>query len=222
MPKRALEEKESSEVVGKDGTINTHDVSLHEMKADVSGTTSLSSETSAETSLNVTSTTANTKSSSAESLSASEPQAAEHGIEIRFEIKEVPGKGRGIFVLEDYPKGTLWYNFEKSTAKGSSIVRSKEELLKIISTMDRESIVDMLQLIYCLDDEHVNDIRSDPARFTNHSKEPNSRTTSSKNSVFLRDVKAGEEITEDYRLYADPDWFDKLVQEYKIPVDFMF
>jgi hypothetical protein len=209
MPKRALEEKEDSLEADETSLSNCTDQTAKEVVA-VAIEEVVDVETSKVAPLEGDAKTVNKQ---AEELP--------HGIEIRYEIKEVPGKGRGIFVSEAYSKGTVWYNFEKSVARKSSVVRPKEEFLSMISNMERESIVDMLQLVYCLDHEHVNDIRIDPARFTNHSKEPNSASLPNKSSAFTRDMKAGEEITEDYRLYADPTWFDNLVQDYDIPVDYM-
>lgn len=148
-------------------------------------------------------------------------EPAKHGVEIKYEIKEVPGKGRGIFVAEDIPKGTVWYNYDKAVASGSSIIRNKKEFCELVSSLSREEITVMLQLVYCIDEDHVNDIRGDPARFTNHSREPNSSLLPNNSSVFSRDMKAGEEILEDYRLYADPSWYSELLEKYEIPVDYL-
>lgn len=48
----------------------------------------------------------------------------------------------------------------------------------------------------------------DNDRFTNHSDDPNTTTTANGDVLAVRDIRKGEEITCDYRDFADASWHD--------------
>jgi hypothetical protein len=63
----------------------------------------------------------------------------------------------------------------------------------------------------------------DDGRFLNHSKAPNVGGCGDvlTVAVALRDIAAGEELTEDYELYDYPDWVLGLYKEYDVSLDYI-
>ena len=114
-------------------------------------------------------------------------------------LKEVPGKGLGIFSTKDIKSGDIVYEDDDFMSKifPNEIVKQLSEIqqkfIKKYATYKKETDTWYL----CLDD----------ARFWNHSDTPNTiYTTNFKGHgwmMALDDIPAGTELTSDYREFCD-------------------
>jgi uncharacterized protein len=125
------------------------------------------------------------------------------------ELRSSPLHGLGLFAKRDIPRGTIWWKTNRSnimllghsqykTLKASHINDTIGNLLEIARIYGYFS-AKLDSIVVCLDN----------ARFVNHSFEPNSGAPDNGDplsSVALRDIVAGEEITEDYTLYDICPW----------------
>ncbi len=125
------------------------------------------------------------------------------------EVRSSPIHGWGLFARQDIPADTVWWQAAQDNVlllsqpqmeilAKSSCNPTMQELLKIaevygyyLSSLDR--------IIVCLDN----------ARYVNHSDQPNSGPPvegSPLTSIALRDIRAGEEITESYAKFDTCPW----------------
>ncbi|MDX2202850.1 MAG: SET domain-containing protein [Hyphomicrobiaceae bacterium] len=102
--------------------------------------------------------------------------------------------GTGLFAAEPIPKGAAWWRF---TAGFDRIITQAELDALPAKAQDYLRTYAYLQNgVWVLCGDH--------GIFTNHSDHPNSVTRGNE-SVALRNIAAGEEITEDYREFCE-DW----------------
>lgn len=108
---------------------------------------------------------------------------------VKTKLKEIEGKGIGLFAAEFIPNGTIWW---KDTPLYDKII-SKEEY----------DSYDLIQKEFC--DKYIFIKKDgtmymciDNARFINHSDKPNTGNTG-EDCLAIRDIQEGEELTCDYR-----------------------
>ena len=108
--------------------------------------------------------------------------------------------GVGVFATKDLPRGTL--------------VWARDALDQVVTEGQRRAYPaagrELLQRYVYRDDSGALILCWDNARFMNHACEPKSLVTPFGFSIIVRDVAAGEEITEDYATYhlAAEETFD--------------
>jgi uncharacterized protein len=118
--------------------------------------------------------------------------------------------GLGVFAKRDIPKGTVWWRARPErdvllinevqfrTLKESQHSPISGVLLKGITTYSYYSAEDDVLILIL-----------DHARYTNHSDEPNSDLLpepGATGAIVLRDIRAGEEIVENYNLFDRCPW----------------
>ena len=120
-------------------------------------------------------------------------------------------RGRGIFATRDLPKDTLWYQLDcghdANKDWGDCLLLSKQTILEMMAVPALRDLVKYIWEYSWLAHEnrgYVVDFVI--ARYTNHCLEPNSGIPGNPDvmpdsSYTLRDIKAGEEICEDYNTY---------------------
>lgn len=141
---------------------------------------------------------------------------------VKTVVKQSTIAGMGLFADEDIKEGTIvWEYTEKSCSVFNkeqfqvfleSYHKTEKEIIQYILTYSYYQ-AKLKGLILCLDD----------GRFVNHSEKPNlkgpahmDRDTSWQYSIACRDIKKGEELTEDYRTYDSSEWLNDLCQQYNI------
>lgn len=155
------------------------------------------------------------------------------GFQIRTEVKasQIPGGGRGRYVLEDVPAGTVVRH--TTLVPGSEVthglkpgttVRTTEEstLTAVFDMPDVEGLPTTLEQIanFCgtpvgLTEDNPYTFHWTPCNYFNHSAEPNVEIQHGRGEeagthilvVAVRDIRAGEELFQDYRLFHNPVWF---------------
>ncbi len=117
---------------------------------------------------------------------------------IKTFLKEVPGKGMGLFTDEDLQAGQVWWQWDPEL---DLIIRSKQYI-------ELEEIKRVFVKKYGVKSE-IGDywLYTDNARFCNHADDPNSIGFEEQSGVdtkikVLKAIKRGEELTLDYRKFV--------------------
>ena len=96
-------------------------------------------------------------------------------------IKESKIEGKGVFAARDFKKGEIVVKWDVSgTITREEFEKLPEEEKRYISSIDDNLI-----------------IMKTPAKYVNHSCNPNTKVVNT-SDVAIRDIKKGEEITSDY------------------------
>ena len=132
---------------------------------------------------------------------------------VQVEVRTSPIDGKGVFVLENVPKGTIVWKFDplhdqtmSKEAFTAADQMLKEELLRI-AYLSKNT------------DRWIFPPENDPARYTNHSTKNNLSVlfdeSISDEPLFIanRDIQSGEELTNNYTE------FDEYVSE--VPEDWL-
>jgi hypothetical protein len=154
------------------------------------------------------------------------------GFHVDYEIKEVNADmGNGIFAKQDIPIGTLIWKFTRDSrvdpansgeaAEGNvrcySSYEETKARLQELSPEEQKFFMEHVYLYLACANEILDD-----GKYWNHSESPNTGCGLDVNSTYaIRDIKAGEELLDDYGTYEYPDWFITLAKEYKVPQDFI-
>lgn len=154
------------------------------------------------------------------------------GFHVEYEVKEVsPTMGNGLFATQDIPIGTLVWKFtrdertaedtKEKTAMGNvRCYGSYEETKARLQDLSAEDQKFFMEHVY-LYNGFANEILDD-GKYWNHSEDPNTGCGPDPNSTYaIRDIKAGEQLLDDYGTYEYPDWFVELAKEYAVPQDFI-
>jgi hypothetical protein len=125
--------------------------------------------------------------------------------------------GVGLFADQDIEKGQIVWHYTPETcviftrAVFDTLVASHHKtesfLIKYILTYSYY-VETFNGLVLCLDN----------ARFVNHCSKPNmwGGTSGGQYSIALRDIKQGEELTENYASYDSNPWLDEQCQRFNI------
>jgi uncharacterized protein len=126
------------------------------------------------------------------------------------EVRNSPVHGLGVFARVDIPIGTVWWRAHPG--KDVLLITKAHFDTFRLSTHSAVSR-DMLEAIYTYSyysaEEDALILILDHARYTNHSFQPNSDVNPEPGvigSIALRDIKAGEEIVEDYSEFDVCPW----------------
>jgi hypothetical protein len=144
-----------------------------------------------------------------------------NGFNVKYELKDAGVKGKGIFALEDIPYGTKVWGLVEGN---HFIYRNEDELRERIKGLSNEQIKHVLNHIWGADDNETVLECNDQAEYVNHSSSANlvcgfqlSTPQYDYNSCWAgRDIKAGEELTDNYSSYGVPDWYLKICAEYGV------
>ena len=141
------------------------------------------------------------------------------GFKVPYSLENIDQKGLGIIATDDIKKGTLIW-------KPLYIKRYNEQTFnKLIVHMELsttiESIRFFLNHIYGWNGFIIELL--DDSKYMNHSSNANSGA-GDKLGIFdplgcnyaLRDINAGEEITDDYSAYDNPSWYLELCKVYNV------
>ncbi|KAL3826378.1 hypothetical protein ACHAXA_008586 [Cyclostephanos tholiformis] len=145
------------------------------------------------------------------------PKSSTHGFCVPYEIRPSTIAGRGVFALEPIKRGTLVWEY----AIGRSVVeyRNESDLRTRLDGATRQEARDVLEHIYIWKDAAVEII--DDAKIWNHTPNPNTGyhpddpdIGGGLGSYALRDIAAGEELTDDYGDHHELAWFEGLCKEF--------
>ncbi|QLH35057.1 MAG: SET domain-containing protein [Parachlamydiaceae bacterium] len=139
---------------------------------------------------------------------------------VKTVVKPSSIAGVGLFADEDIKEGSSVWKYTPDSCSLftkdqidtliHSFHKTEKELMQYLLTYTYFQ-AKLNGLILCLDN----------GRFVNHSENPNLKgpanmENSWQYSVACRDIKKGEELTEDYRTYDSSAWLDDLCKRYNI------
>ena len=133
------------------------------------------------------------------------------------EVKESPIHGWGIFAKKYIPEGTIWWHARPCDVQ----ILTRDQFQRLMASRRNEKfeqyIETLLTYSYYAVSFDVMVLCLDNMRYLNHNADDNSgalETCPDFCSITLRDVRAGEELKEDYRKYAKCSWVDKYKPQY--------
>ena len=109
--------------------------------------------------------------------------------------------GFGLYAGEDIKKGDSIWQYNQITTQ----IFWKKQFLQICSTLSYWALKDFITFSYLRSGSIY--YVTDRTRFINHSLSPNIAFKNDKTEIAVRDIKAGEEITENYLLSYDTNDF---------------
>lgn len=151
---------------------------------------------------------------------------------VPLEIKTSPLGGNGLFALQDIPKGTKYWAFKAKEGEeavalkntvGAPLEAEKGNAVLVEADMEKLSDDEARSIFwkgYAHEPAQVWIKLEDGAQFTNHSTQPNSGgdwldEPSEEFAITIRDIKAGEEICDDYGTFHGEKvpWIAKLMEK---------
>eukprot|EP00457_Paulinella_chromatophora_P012143 gb/GEZN01012332.1/.p1 GENE.gb/GEZN01012332.1/~~gb/GEZN01012332.1/.p1 ORF type:complete len:214 (+),score=33.03 gb/GEZN01012332.1/:226-867(+) len=153
-------------------------------------------------------------------LTITQPQALKQvpmTITVPYVIKESENHGRGIFATKPIKKGTMVWKFSRKDCK----VFTKREMLRMAETVPAEEMKALLWGGFLHQASGLFLVLQDGEQFKNHNDNANCgggdmETPDQEFACALRDIKAGEELTDNYRTFesANSEWVDKLMAKH--------
>lgn len=141
---------------------------------------------------------------------------------VKTMVKSSAIAGMGLFADENIKEGTPVWQYTPETCN----VITKQQFTALLQSFHKtEKQLIQYYLTYTYYQEKLNGLIlcMDNGRFVNHSENPNLKGPASmpksdswQYSVACRDIKKGEELTEDYRTYDSSEWLDELCHKYDI------
>jgi hypothetical protein len=145
-------------------------------------------------------------------------------------IQESGLHGKGIFAAEDIPAGAVWWVCDEiggipteNCENLPNIIWDKEAFEAFASSTPHVEVTDVLTRTMNYEDGNVFIYLRDGTQVMNHSDEPNSQVVYNEEgdyrqlrSIAIRDIKAGEELTENYAHYTKSrnNWVEEVFREY--------
>ncbi|KAG7341504.1 SET methyltransferase domain containing protein [Nitzschia inconspicua] len=137
---------------------------------------------------------------------------SEGGMVVPFEVRDDPEKGRGLYATADIPKGTqVW------TSSHFHHFKREQDFLAFLQYLPHNVQCDVILWTYPEADSTTEvAIPFDEGVYMNDGGPGSSRNNVDSQTVALRDIKAGEELMQDYTEFIDLEnevkWFAKLRQ----------
>ncbi|WP_068469599.1 SET domain-containing protein [Candidatus Protochlamydia phocaeensis] len=141
---------------------------------------------------------------------------------VKTSVKNSPIAGVGLFADQDIKQGDIVWHYTPETC----MVFTQQQFEKLLHSYHKtEKQVIQYYLTYSYYQSRLNGLVFclDNGRFVNHSETPNLAGPSHfpsdiswQYSVALRDIKKGEELTENYHTYDHSEWLDDLCKRYHI------
>lgn len=113
---------------------------------------------------------------------------------VKTHVGKSPIHGLGIFASEAIKKGTRVWSY----SRGRDVSLRANDLKRLPAALRRY----LDRYIYRIKGTSEFVLCCDNARFFNHSKKPNCISTTG-DTIAIRNIKAGEELTDDYDSFAD-------------------
>jgi len=137
-------------------------------------------------------------------------------MQIAYEIKEFADYGKGIYALEDIPKGTCIWKYKKNI---NVIEYDMNASIKYLSKLDFQDAQHFLDMSYGRNNVLCSIL--DDGQYMNHSTKPNckSKIKTNGNTYAKRKIRKGEQLFEDYTTFDHPAFLYPLLLKYQcVPI----
>ena len=138
-------------------------------------------------------------------------------MQVEYEVKPSPIAGVGLFLTKPVARGALLWKY----APGTSVTEHDEASLRArLKDLPPKEAQDLCEHFYCWNGLVIEIL--DDAKLWNHSKSPNTGdhpdgegdgAGDGMSSYALRDIAAGEELTDDYSLHHALPWFEQICKD---------
>jgi hypothetical protein len=132
---------------------------------------------------------------------------------INYEIKETDDYGKCIYALENVSSGTLIWSYKLNV----NVFEYTEEQLKVILPNLPSLAAQQQFLDYAFGKGDVLCLITDDGVYMNHADASNCNCRTDLNSgncFAVRDIKAGEQLFEDYATFSHPPFLFELLKKY--------
>lgn len=140
-------------------------------------------------------------------------------MQVPYELKQSPIAGLGLFATAPIARGTLLWKYD-----GNSVKEYEEAALRLrLAPLSAAEAVELCEHVFCWEGKVCEIV--DDGKYWNHAKGSNQNTGNhpdgdahgdGMSSYALRDIAAGEELTDDYALYDKLPWFEAICQEREV------
>ena len=137
-------------------------------------------------------------------------------MQVPYELKQSPIAGLGIFATAPITRGTLLWKYDENSVK-----EYEEAALRArLALLSAAEAVELCEHVFCWEGKVCEIV--DDGKYWNHAKGSKQNTGNhpdgdahgdGMSSYALRDIAAGEELTDDYALYDKLPWFEAICQE---------
>ena len=144
---------------------------------------------------------------------------APRDMQVPYELKQSPIAGLGLFATAPIARGTLLWKYD-----GNSVKEYEEAALRLrLAPLSAAEAVELCEHVFCWEGKVCEIV--DDGKYWNHAKGSNQNTGNhpdgdahgdGMSSYALRDIAAGEELTDDYALYDKLPWFEAICQEREV------
>ena len=141
-------------------------------------------------------------------------------MQVPYELKESPIAGLGLFATAPIARGTLLWKYDENSVKEYE----EPALRSRLAPLSAAEAVELCEHAYCWEGKVCEIV--DDGKYWNHAKGSNQNTGGwhpdgdahgdGMSSYALRDIAAGEELTDDYALYDKLPWFEAICQEREV------
>lgn len=148
-------------------------------------------------------------------------------MQVPYEVRESPGKGKGLFATAFIKKGTLvWKHYEEHNVRYDASAASAKKYRAVLKELEeskgRDAAVAYVEHTYRWPNDGIVVYEFDDGRYTNHSEDENfgvNRQLDPRgdNCYALRDIQAGDELVQNYEnggYLGGPPWFEQVCREY--------
>ena len=141
-------------------------------------------------------------------------------MQVPYEIKEIDSLGLGLFAQIDIEAGTMIWKYSKDNTREFTQVEAVEHIESLSSLNEQQKFLD---LTYGIDDKLV--LILDEGKLMNHDKNPNCSSVLKEYNIdhhcyAIRNIKAGEQFSEDYGTYSHPSFLYDLLKKYDCYPDY--
>ena len=143
-----------------------------------------------------------------------------HAMQVPYELKESPIAGLGLFATAPIARGTLLWKYDENSVKEYE----EPALRSRLAPLSAAEAVELCEHVFCWEGKVCEIV--DDGKYWNHAKGSNQNTGGwhpdgdahgdGMSSYALRDIAAGEELTDDYALYDKLPWFEAICQEREV------
>ena len=133
---------------------------------------------------------------------------------VKVKVQKSDIDGMGLFADQDIKKGDIIWKLDKEKINTTLKIIDRSILSSLEEERQTKQIIDVL--VYCIYKDEKFIYYLDENKYINHSLEPNAFTNKDLTVLATKDIKIGDEITENYNTYEKDDFLLHWYKKYNI------